>query len=1083
MPIFGRARLRMARWIAGRAVTPTSENAPPTELLQKVFDRATDAFVSLDTEWRYTFVNARAGEIFGRDPASLVGRHIWTEFPEGVGQPFHLAYERAMAEQRPILFEAFYPPYRRWFQNLIYPSADGLSIYFHDITARKETELKLAASERRLRAIIQNEPECVKLLDKAGNLLEMNPAGLRMIEAGSLAEVAARSLYALVSAEHRPAFKALTARVFTGQSGILTFRITGLKGTERWLETHASPLRDDAGAVIALLGITRDITEQRRATERSSAIAERLQLAVRASNVGIWDWDIVTGRTSYSREWKGQLGYGEAEIGETFGEWERLVHPDDLGPTMAELERYQNHPEGVFEVEFRLRHKDGSWRWIHSRGEGIRGERGELVRILGAHIDITRYKEQEQRIAALNRTHRMLTAINQLIVREGDPALLLEQACRIVVDQGGFLMAWAGLTDGADGQLQVRAHAGAAPDTLELITLLLGTPDLSCRFTTRALTTGVHAVCNDIVHDPLAAPWREPALARGYRSVVSLPLTVEGAGVGVLNLYAAEPDSFDAPELALLDSLAVDLSFGLTVGTLAGQRRAAEAALVESEQRLREVTETIGDVFWVTDARTGAMIYVNDAYERIWGRTVAELHQRPDSWLDTVHPEDRERVREAARSRQKEGGYDEEFRLEWTDGGVRWIRARAVPVRNATGEVERIVGMARDVTDRKATDQFLREAQKMDSIGRLAAGIAHDFNNMLTVITGITEISLADLPPGTPLYEDLATIRDVGTKAAGLTRQLLAFSRKQILQPEVVDLNTILEEAEILLRRVLGEHITIVTRLAPGLHSVVVDRGQFHQIVLNLAVNGRDAMPRGGTLTIETRNVLLDEHFAASHPGVRPGPHVLFTMSDTGVGMDPITLARVFEPFFTTKGIGKGTGLGLATVYGIVKQSGGEIQAYSEVGRSTAIRIYLPATTEPASAPTRIDPPSLARARETVLVVDDDPEVRRVSARILENARFRVVEAANGAEALATLAAHPGPVHLLMTDVVMPGLSGRELAGQVAILRPEIRILFTSGYTDDAILSHGVFDSEVNFISKPYAAAELTRKVRSVLDA
>jgi two-component system cell cycle sensor histidine kinase/response regulator CckA len=373
----------------------------------------------------------------------------------------------------------------------------------------------------------------------------------------------------------------------------------------------------------------------------------------------------------------------------------------------------------------------------------------------------------------------------------------------------------------------------------------------------------------------------------------------------------------------------------------------------------------------------------------------------------------------------------------------------------------------------------------MEAIGRLAGGIAHDFNNLLTAISGYAEVLRDDLGPDDPRTADAVEITKASDRAASLTRQLLAFSRRQVLQPQVMDLNSVLMDVQPMLARLIGEDVRVRTRVAPDPVLVRADPGQITQVLMNLAVNARDAMPRGGTLSIETGSIRLDDAFTRTHPGMRPGAHALLTVTDTGRGMDRETMANLFEPFFTTKEVGQGTGLGLATVYGIVKQSGGSIWAYSEPGRGTTFKIYLPAAasaddlTEPAELPPA---PDRAVRTETILLVEDEEAVRAFVTRLLDRAGYRALVAATPDEADAIAGAHPGRIDLLVTDVVMPGRNGAELAAGLQVGRPGMRTLFMSGYTEDAIVHDGVLDAGVAFIGKPFAQSAFLAKVRDTLD-
>ncbi len=563
--------------------------------------------------------------------------------------------------------------------------------------------------------------------------------------------------------------------------------------------------------------------------------------------------------------------------------------------------------------------------------------------------------------------------------------------------------------------------------------------------------------------------------------MASFAIVDGGRTIGAFNIYAERPGAFDSEECRLLDELAGDIGFAIGIHRREQQRQHAEAERRAAEDRFRQLAEAIQQVFWMTDAH-GTLLYVSPAFETIFGRSCDSVAASPSLWMDSVHPDDRERVEQAAYARLRRGDYDEVYRIVRPDGAVRWIRDRAFHVYDESGEVHRMVGTAADVTEQRQLEEQLQQAQKMEIVGRLAGGVAHDFNNLLTVINGMADLMLGELAEDDPTRRDLTQIRQAGERAAALTGRLLAVSRRQILKPEIVDLGAVVTGLRDMLQRLVGEEVDLVLELAPDLVSVKADPGQLEQVVLNLVVNARDAMPDGGTLTIETRTVHLDAVYAAEHPGTRPGPHAMLAVRDTGVGMDESIRRRIFEPFFTTKAHGKGTGLGLSMVYGIVKQSGGSIWFHSEPGHGSRFTIYLPHVGGTPTARPIPPPATAARGHETVLVVEDEPPLRELAARILVAGGYTVLQAANGPEALALVTRHADPVHLVFTDVVMPGMNGRELAARLCALRPGLRVLYTSGYTEDAILRHGVLDDPRRFLSKPYTPAVLRRRIREALD-
>ena len=517
------------------------------------------------------------------------------------------------------------------------------------------------------------------------------------------------------------------------------------------------------------------------------------------------------------------------------------------------------------------------------------------------------------------------------------------------------------------------------------------------------------------------------------------------------------------------------------------ERKLAEEALRDSEGRYRLLFESNPCPMWVYDTEALTFLAVNDAAVRHYGysseeflsMTIKDIRPAEDvpALLDNIAK---------LCGGPRESGV---WRHQTKDGTTIDVEITSYPLSFA-GRPAALV-LANDITERKRAEEALhrseaqlRQALKMEAVGKLAGGVAHDFNNLLTAINGHSEMCLRRLTPEDPLYRHVDGIRRTGDRAAALTRQLLAFSRKQILQPQVIDLNHIVVELSKMLQRLIGEDIDLLMGLEADLGKVKADPNQLEQVLMNLCVNARDAMPKGGKLTIETSNVQLGEEFAGQHLSAPPGDYVMLAVSDTGCGMDALTQARIFEPFFTTKEVGKGTGLGLATVYGIVKQSGGSVWVYSEVGRGSTFKIYFPSVegnVERIKVDTEVF--ELAAGVETVLLVEDEEVVREMAMEILRECGYHVLQAEDGPDALHLARQHPGEIHLMLTDVVMPRMSGRELAEQLTPLRPDMRVLYMSGYTDDAIVHHGVLDEGTAFIGKPFSMQALARKVRETLDA
>jgi hypothetical protein len=521
--------------------------------------------------------------------------------------------------------------------------------------------------------------------------------------------------------------------------------------------------------------------------------------------------------------------------------------------------------------------------------------------------------------------------------------------------------------------------------------------------------------------------------------------------------------------------------------------QALEAKVEERTRELRESREQYRLLFdsnphpmWVYDDDTLAFLAANDAAVHHYGYSLDEFLAMT---LRDIHPPDEVPILDefGARRREKRDLSAFHSTRVWKhrkkDGSLIDVEIAGSPI-EFRGRRARLT-LATDVTEKRRLEAQLLQSQKMESVGRLAGGVAHDFNNLLGVITGYGDLLQRDIGPGHPAFARVDEIRKAADRAAALTRQLLAFSRKQVLEPKVLDLNAVVSDIEKMLRRLIGEDVQLITVFGEDLGRVKADPGQMAQVIVNMAVNARDAMPEGGKLIIETGNVNLDETYARSRPDARAGPHVMLGISDTGHGMSADTLSHMFEPFFTTKEQGKGTGLGLATVYGIVRQSGGHVMVYSEPGRGTTFKVYLPRFGEEEedalAAPVAIEPSP--PGTETILLVEDEASLRVMIREILESAGYKVLEGPTPEEALAAASAHAGIIHLVLTDVVLPRMSGRQLAEALRSSRPEARVLFISGYTDDAISHHGILEPGVHFLQKPFTTDALVRKVREVLDA
>ncbi|MFQ5528077.1 MAG: ATP-binding protein [Thermoanaerobaculia bacterium] len=582
------------------------------------------------------------------------------------------------------------------------------------------------------------------------------------------------------------------------------------------------------------------------------------------------------------------------------------------------------------------------------------------------------------------------------------------------------------------------------------------------------------AAVEDIDRDSRLAPLAEVLKAGGTRAVLDVPVHHSGRLVGLLCLDSSEPHGWSENQIATLSSVAGSLAVAV--------KSAEDEALRDTGMRYRTLFEESRDAIFISTPE-GRLVDVNPAAIELFGYSSKEelldADIARDLYLDPTG-------RKAWLLRLEQQGFvkDHELVLRTRQGRRLHVLETASAVLGEAGEVLGYQGILRDVTEERELERRLGMSQKLEAVGRLAGGVAHDFNNLLTAVIGYSELVLARLGTDDPVRLDLEQIKKAGDRAASLTRQLLAFSRQQVLRPKLLNLNELILDIESLLRRTIGEDIELTTALEAKLWCVKADPSQVDQILMNLAVNSRDAMPDGGKLIFETANVVLDDAFAASHEGASTGPHVVISVTDSGFGMDETTRSRLFEPFFTTKEQGRGTGLGLATVYGIVKQSGGYVWVDSETGRGTTFKIYLPRVE--GSIENECDGQRAGDAArggsETVLLVEDDEGVRRLAARVLSRSGYEVLQARHPSEALEIATHHEGSIGLLLTDLVMPTMSGTQLSRRITDLRPEVRVLYMSGYAPDRVSLREEIGSALPLLGKPFTREALLRTVRDVLE-
>jgi PAS domain S-box-containing protein len=716
------------------------------------------------------------------------------------------------------------------------------------------------------------------------------------------------------------------------------------------------------------------------------------------------------------------FGYAPEEIIDTLGPTD-LAHPEDKSAVAENVRRRVAGELDEIRYEIRGKHKAGST--IHVEVHGRRIEYGGRVGVIGTLIDVTERRKAEDRLRSSEARFRTL-------VDHATDAFFLYDETGTIVD------------------VNHQACESLGYEREELIGM-----------SARQLDTNFET--NPEFFEQVRARLRD-----------GKPLAFDS--------HHRRKDGSTFPvEMRLRPFEERGHWFSVGLARDITERKRAERALIESHSLLNGVVEGTSDAVFVKDLH-GRYLMINSAGARFLGKPVEEILGKDDTTLfsaETAHT-----VMSLDRRIMDSGESETSEETASAAGVTRTYLSTKGVLRDAQGEVTGLVGIARDITDLKRLEDQFRQAQRMEAVGRLAGGVAHDFNNLLTVINGYSELALLQLPEGDPTSHLLGEIIKAGERASNLTRQLLAFSRKQVLEPRVVSLNTLIGDVYKMLRQLIGEDIEVSFAPEPSLHLTKVDPGQFEQALMNLAVNARDAMPGGGRLSIETRNVALGQREGAEHAELRPGRYVLVAVSDSGQGMDAATLTWIFEPFFTTKAPGKGTGLGLAMVYGFVKQSGGHVEVSSKPGQGTTFRIYLPSE-ESAAEPTR--PSSgihvLTRGTETILLAEDDDSVRTFSKLALRSSGYVVLEARNGTEALRIAEGHPGPIHLLVTDLVMPQMGGRRLTDSLMEARPDMRVLLMSGYTDEVALHQRTEESKFTFLQKPFSAKSLTRKVREILDA
>jgi PAS domain S-box-containing protein len=955
---------------------------------------------------------------------------------------------------------------------------DGRALYYEgfveDITERKRAEAALIEERHLLYTLMDNLPDKIYFKDRESRFTRMNKMHTKLFGLSDPAQVVGKTDFDFFTPEHaQAAYNDEQGIIRTGQPVVGKEEMeTWPDGHVTWVSTTKMPLRDAGGNIIGTFGVSRDITERKRAEEALRETNEYLESLFNYANAPIIVWDPQFRITRFNHAFESLTGRSAKDV---IGEPLEILFPATMVESSMELIRKTLGGERWEIVEISILRLDGSVRTVLWNSATIYTPDGKApVATVAQGQDITERKRAEAELADRLRFETLLAELSARFVHV--PA---EQIDAEIKDAQRRVCESLGLDSCTLWQ--------AMPETPSFIPLTHiyrqpGRPPIPeginsgqhLPWSTQQLRAGKVIVASSLEELPAeAARDRQTFAFFGIKSVLALGLSV-GGGPVIAGLAFSAWTARTWPEEVVKRLHVVAQLFWSAL-----ERQRSERALRESEERFRSLFEnaTVG-IYRTTPE--GRILVANPALVKMLGyANLEELAARNlEEEFEPAYP------RRTFRELIERDGEVKGLESAWAkrDWSTIFVRESARAVRDESGNVLYYDGIVEDITERKQLERQLIQAQKMEAVGQLAGGVAHDFNNLLTIINGYATLLAQRTPSEDPRRAWLKEILMAGGRAASLTRQLLAFSRQQVLEPVVLDLNSVIANTEKMLRRLIGEDVEMVTTLKLDLGRVKVDPGQIEQVIMNLAVNARDAMPEGGKLLIETSNVEIDEDYARSHSPMMPGKYVMVVVSDTGCGMDQETQARIFEPFFTTKEKGRGTGLGLATVYGIVKQSGGFIWVSSEPGQGSTFKVYFPRVEEvvPAAEPSRIRP-KLARGSETVLVVEDEEGVRSLVRETLASQGYKVLEAAGAAQALEIAEQHTEPIHLLLTDVVMPQTGGKELFKRLSPLHPETKVLYMSGYTDDAVVRQGILEAGTFFLQKPFPPNALLLKIREVL--
>ncbi|MCB0224326.1 MAG: PAS domain S-box protein [Anaerolineae bacterium] len=1007
--------------------------------LAGIIASAMDAMVTINETQHIVLFNTAAEQMFGHSAADIIGQPhdrllpeqlqaIHRQHVERFGQTGitnrqlgHLGPLTAVrADGQKFLVEA----------SISQVEVAGQKLYtaiLRDVTENVQIQEALRQSETRYRSVVEEMPGLLCRFQPGGIVEYTNETHARTFGLEPDALIG-QSFLSLIPEEYRPAVTA-ELEALTPESPVITHEHPVIVAGDEvhWQRWTNRALFDAAGQIVTYQAFGLDITEYKQAEIERDTVFRRNQALVKALGEIVYDWQAKQNEADWAGDYERILGYSAEEIGHDTESWISRIHPDDLNRALQEIDAagQENRP---YSQEYRFRQRDGSYKWMHDQGILFYDTQGNLEQVIGIFRDISERKQAEEALQQSEARYRAIVEDQTELICRSTP----DQIITFVNDAYGRFF-------------------GRTPEEL------IGQSFLQL----------VPIENHQTIRDSHAGLTPEnPVVTNEHQ---------EFRGDGNLRwLHWADRGIFDQTgQLVEIQAVGRDI----TEQRQAQQQIAFQKTLLECE------LEASPDGILIVSAER-EWLYYNQRFVDMWGLPpeivaarsssatlpyIRSLLVEPEIVMAGIehllnHPTETNRV---------------ELRLK---NGRIFDRYSAPVVSTANENFGRLWSF-RDITRERELESRLLQSQKMEAIGQLAGGIAHDFNNILVPIIGYVELGMMSLSPDDKLFGDLQHVREAAERAANLTQQILAFSRKQMLQMKVIDLNGLVVEFQQLFRSLIGEDIGLQMFLEPNLYPIKADKGQIEQVLLNLVVNARDAMPTGGALTLETANVYLDETYLKQYPGPQtPGHYVMLAISDTGNGMDSGTQQLIFDPFFTTKERSKGTGLGLATVFGIIKQHNGHIWVYSEPGKGATFKIYLPQTEEDTRKPVAPNlKTDLIYGTGTILVVEDEEMVRKLVCETLVSHGYEVIEAPSPADGLRLAAEAKEAIHLLLTDVIMPDINGRELYQKVTTFQPEIKVLYMSGYTDNIILPHGVLDEGINFLQKPFTIHTLTSKVKQVL--